>query len=59
MDSKNIYKRLSSNFMLCYMCFTLLPQLAPEMKIRKLIWSLNEDAAADGDHGDKVAAEGN
>ena len=42
-----------------YMCFTLLPQLAPERKIRKLVWSLSQDAPADGDHGDKVAPEGN
>ena len=59
MESEDIYKRLSSNFMLCYMCFTLLPQLAPERQIMKLIWSLSEDTAADGDHGDKVAPEGN
>ena len=52
MDSEDIYKRLSSYFMLFYMCFTLLPQLAPERQIRKLIWSLSEEAAAsDGDHG--------
>ena len=41
------------------MCFTLLPQLAPERKIRKLIWSLSEDAAADRDHDVKAVAEGN